>query len=147
MKKIKITLLSLALMVGLVALPFGTATVSAQPATTAQPQSQSAQSGQAVNPSQQIGEGVKAVGGGAGQGQGDFTKAVQTVVNTLLFILGLVAVIMIILGGFRYVTSNGDPGATKTAKDTIMYAVIGLVVAILAFAIVSFVVTTFAPKS
>lgn len=103
--------------------------------------------GAQVNPSQQIGEGVKAVGGSTGNGQQDFTKSVQTIVNLLLFVLGLIAVIMIILGGFRYVTSNGDSGATKTAKDTILYAVVGLVVAILAFAIVNFVINTFAPKS
>lgn len=139
MKKIKITLLSLALMLGLVAVPLGAATVGAQSA-------QSAQGGQAVNPSQEIGKGVTAVGGGSG-GQADFNKAVQTVVNTMLFLLGLIAVIMIILGGFRYVTSNGDSGATKTAKDTILYAVIGLVVAILAFAIVNFVITSFGAKS
>lgn len=139
MKKIKITLLSLALMLGLVAVPFDGASVGAQPAPSANSQAQ-----QSVNPSQEIGKGVTAVGGGSGNGQTDFTKSIQTIVNLMMFILGLIAVIMIIIGGFRYVTSNGDAGATKTAKDTIMYAVIGLVVAILAFAIVNFIINTFA---
>ncbi len=67
----------------------------------------------------------------------------KTVVNTMLFILGIVAVIMIVIGGIRYVVSNGDSAAVAGAKNTILYAVIGLVVAILAYAIVNFVVTTF----
>lgn len=63
------------------------------------------------------------------------------IVNILLFIIGAVAVIMIIVGGIRYVTSNGDQAHVKAAKDTIMYAIIGLVVAILAYAIVNFLVS------
>lgn len=61
------------------------------------------------------------------------------ITNILLFIIGAIAVIMIIIGGIRYTISNGDAGAITSAKNTIMYAVIGLVVAILAFAIVNFV--------
>ena len=70
-------------------------------------------------------------------------KNIKTVTNVLLFILGAIAVIMIIIGGIRYTTSNGDATQTKAAKDTILYAVIGLIVAILAFAIVSFVLDAF----
>lgn len=70
---------------------------------------------------------------------GIFTK----VVNVLLFLVGIISVIMIIIGGIRYSTSNGDQGAITAAKNTIMYAVIGLVVAILAFAIVNFVTGSF----
>ena len=50
---------------------------------------------------------------------------------------------MIIIGGFRYVTSQGDQTQMQSAKNTILYAVIGLIVAIAAYAIVSFVVTQF----
>lgn len=64
---------------------------------------------------------------------------VKTVIDVLLFILGIVAVIMIIIGGLRYVLSGGDSGAVTGAKNTILYAVIGLVVAIMAYAIVHFV--------
>ena len=63
---------------------------------------------------------------------------VQTVVNFILFLLGIVAVIMIIYGGFRYVASGGDPTGTQNAKNTILYAVIGLIVAMLSYAIVNF---------
>lgn len=65
---------------------------------------------------------------------------IQVVVNTMLFILGAVSVIVIIIGGFMYVTSGGDSGGVTKAKNTILYAIIGLVVALLAFAIVNWVV-------
>ncbi|MEK7620840.1 MAG: hypothetical protein AAB395_00610 [Patescibacteria group bacterium] len=64
-----------------------------------------------------------------------------TVANILLFLVGAVAVIMLIIGGLRYVTSNGDQNAVTGAKNTIMYAIIGIVVAFLAYAGVQFVTT------
>lgn len=69
---------------------------------------------------------------------------VNTIVNVMLYILGAIAVIMIIVGGIMYTTSGGDAGNIKKAKDTILYSVIGLVVAILAFTIINFVVGAFA---
>lgn len=77
------------------------------------------------------------------QSQDDFSKLMQNVINLLLLVLGMIAVIAIIIGGIRYVTSNGDPGQIKSAKDTILYAVVGLVVAIMAYAIVGFVLAQF----
>ena len=74
---------------------------------------------------------------------GSVSDIIGTVVNVLLFLLGAVCVIMIIFGGFRYVTSKGDQSAVKAAKDTILYAVVGLIVAIAAYAIASFVVSYF----
>jgi hypothetical protein len=68
---------------------------------------------------------------------------VQDIINLLLFTIGIISVIMIIVGGIRYALSNGDASNIKTAKDTILYAIIGLVVALLAFAIVNFVVARF----
>ncbi len=56
--------------------------------------------------------------------QDDFMKLMKNVVNLLLLILGIIAVIAIIIGGIRYTTSNGDPGQIKSAKDTILYAII-----------------------
>ena len=96
----------------------------------------------ADSPVDSIEEGLKGAGG-SDANQDDLKKNIQTVVNVLLFILGAIAVIVIIIGGIRYTTSNGDPGQTKAAKDTILYAVIGLIVAILAYAIVSFVLNAF----
>ena len=60
----------------------------------------------------------------------------------MLGVLGLLAVVVIIYGGFMYTTSAGDSSKIKKAKDTIMYGVIGLVIALLAFAIVNFVVSS-----
>ena len=64
---------------------------------------------------------------------------VTVIINTLLSIVGVVAVIMIIVGGFRMVVSGGNEKAVADARNTILYAVIGLIVAVLAFAIVNFV--------
>lgn len=68
---------------------------------------------------------------------------IETVTNLLLFAIGVISVIAIILGGIRYATANGDQGQVTQAKNTILYAVIGLVVALIAFAITEFVVGTF----
>ena len=61
------------------------------------------------------------------------------ITNALVYLIGAISVVMIIIGGLRYVLSNGDPKSTESAKNTILYAVIGLIVAIAAFAIVTFV--------
>ena len=63
---------------------------------------------------------------------------VHTVVNLLSAIVGIVAVIMIIIGGFRYITSGGNDTSVTAAKNTILYAIIGLVVVALAQIIVRF---------
>jgi hypothetical protein len=62
-----------------------------------------------------------------------------TITNILLFIIGAIAVIMLIVGGIRYVVSSGDQTAVTNAKNTILYAIIGIVVAFLAYAAVNFV--------
>ena len=62
-----------------------------------------------------------------------------TVVNILLFIIGAVSVVMLIYGGIRYTTSAGNAASVTAAKNTIMYAIIGLIIAFLAFAIVNWV--------
>ena len=63
----------------------------------------------------------------------------QVIINVALSVLGLVAVIMIIMGGFSFMTSTGDATKVTKAKNTILYGVVGLVIALLAFAIVNFV--------
>lgn len=65
------------------------------------------------------------------------------IINTIIFVIGAVAVVMIVIGGFRYVVSGGDSGNITSAKNTILYAVVGLVIAILSFAIVNFVINNF----
>lgn len=73
----------------------------------------------------------------------DLQAQVKTVTNTLLLVIGIVAVIMLIVGGFRYVLSGGNEKNTAAAKDTILYAIIGIVVALLSYAIVNFVLGRF----
>ena len=63
------------------------------------------------------------------------------ILNVALGVIGFVAVVMIVVGGLQYTTSSGEAGKVTKAKNTIMYGVIGLVVALLAFAIVNFVLT------
>jgi hypothetical protein len=65
----------------------------------------------------------------------------QTVANTLIFLVGAVSVVFLIIGGLRYVISNGDSKQVEAAKNTILYAIIGIVVAVIAFALVQFVIT------
>jgi hypothetical protein len=71
----------------------------------------------------------------------------QTISNTLIFLVGAVSVIMLIIGGFRYVISQGESGAVTSAKNTILYAIIGIVVAILAYAAVAYVTGTLGAKA
>lgn len=65
---------------------------------------------------------------------------IKTVVNILLWAVGILSVIMIIFSGFRYITSSGDASKTKSAQNTLIYSVVGLIVAIMAWAIVNMVI-------
>ena len=69
------------------------------------------------------------------------TGVFKQVTNTILYIVGIVAVIMLIIGGIKYVISGGDSKKVTDAKNTVLYAIIGLVIAFLAFAIVNFVIS------
>ena len=68
---------------------------------------------------------------------GVFTR----ITNTILFAVGFISVVMLILGGLRYIISGGDSKKVTDAKNTIMYAIIGLIIAILSYAIVNFVIS------
>lgn len=90
---------------------------------------------------EEVQDGINAVGGDeTGNRAPAFTKLIQSIINILLFLIGAIAVIMIIIGGIRYVVSAGDQGQITGAKNTILYAVVGLVIAIMAYAIVNFFV-------
>lgn len=75
------------------------------------------------------------------------TGVFSTISSVLLFIVGAIAVIMIIIGGLRYVISGGDATQVQAAKNTILYALVGIIIAILAYAAVNFVIGSFAPSS
>ena len=68
---------------------------------------------------------------------------VNNVANAAFMLAGIVAVLFIIIGGISYSTSAGDPGKISRAKDTILYAVIGLIVVLVSFIIVQFVIGRF----
>lgn len=118
MKKIILATLSFAAIFGFVVMPSGSVLAQAS----------------------DIKEGVEQVGGEDAPGLG---TQIEIIVNILLFVLGAIAVVMIVIGGIRYATSGGDQSAITSAKNTILYAVVGLVVAILAYAIVNFVLDAF----
>lgn len=73
----------------------------------------------------------------------ELPNIIKNVINLLFFVIGMIAVIMIVIGGIRYATSGGDSSQIQAAKNTVLYAVVGLVVAIMAFAIVNFVLGWF----
>ncbi len=73
-------------------------------------------------------------------GTTDLMGSIGTITNTLILAIGIISVIMIVIGGLRYVLSGGDQKGTTAAKDTILYAVIGLVVSLLAYSIANYVV-------
>lgn len=75
-----------------------------------------------------------------GKPSGSVEGLAKSVINILSWIVGVASVIMIVIGGMKYVTSNGDSGGIASAKNTIIYAVVGLVIAIFAQAIVRFVI-------
>lgn len=87
---------------------------------------------------------------GANAAQGDNVPAMligsddsifTVVVNILLYVIGAISVIMLIVGGIRYTISNGDSSQVTSAKNTILYAIVGLIIAFLAYAIVNWVLT------
>lgn len=72
-------------------------------------------------------------------GNGDIGLAVGKIMSAIFGVMGSLAVIMVIVGGLQYVLSSGDPKRTARAKETILYAAIGVVISISAYAIVTFI--------
>ncbi len=79
---------------------------------------------------------------GCGTGGSSLKGAVRTTINILSYVLGVIAVIMIIIGGLRFVTSGGNQQSVSSAKTTIAYALLGLVVAALAQVLVHWVLNS-----
>lgn len=75
-----------------------------------------------------------------GSASTNLSDVIITIINSIVGALGLVAVIVIVIGGVNYMTSAGDAGKLEKAKKTILYAAIGLVICALSFAIVNFVI-------
>lgn len=81
----------------------------------------------------------------ADEAQAGIQGIIKKVVNIISIIVGAVSVIMIIIGGFKYITSGGESGGVTGAKNTILYALVGLVVILFAQLLVNFVITKVAP--
>ena len=91
-------------------------------------------------PKDEICKGVGIAGGGSGcTDSGELEGVVAKVVNIISLVVGIIAVIMVLVGGIKYVTSSGDSNNINSAKNTILYAIVGLIVAALAQVIVRFV--------
>lgn len=75
--------------------------------------------------------------------EGIFTR----ITNTALYIVGILSVVMLVWGGLRYIISGGDSKKVTDAKNTILYALLGLIISFLAYAIVNFVLNSIAPSS
>lgn len=70
----------------------------------------------------------------------DLSEIIVNIITGVVGALGIVAAIVIVIGGVNYMTSAGDSGKLQKAKNTILYAVVGLIISVLAFAIVNFVI-------
>lgn len=90
-----------------------------------------------------LSSGIDAAKGEGSSDAANIEDIVSKIINYLLYAVGIASVVMLIFGGFKYITSGGDSGKVGEAKNTILYAIIGLVVAILAWAIVSFITKQF----
>lgn len=77
---------------------------------------------------------------GPGDGETEANSLIKISVNVLSVVAGIIAVFMLIIGGLRYITSNGDSGSLTSARNTIIYAIIGLVIVAISQVFVQFVV-------
>lgn len=78
-------------------------------------------------------------GGNSLANNGDLMGTLTTIINVVVGVIGFIAVVMIIMGGISFATSQGDSSKVAKARNTILYGVVGLIVSLLAFAIVNFV--------
>lgn len=135
MKKLSTLIATLALLVGTVAVPV----IMAAPAAASNASALCEGSGGkwTANPDAANGGTCSSADGRTVPG------TLQQVTDVMIFLIGAIAVIMIIIGGIRYATSAGDQAGLTSAKNTILYAIIGLVVAFMAYAIVRFIFAAF----
>jgi hypothetical protein len=79
--------------------------------------------------------------------ESSFGFLAQRIINIFSLVVGVVSVIMIIIGGFRYIISGGDSSSVQGAKNTILYAIVGLLIVVFAQVIIRFVLTNVAPTT
>lgn len=86
------------------------------------------------------------IGGLTGFYSGSLQDVFTVVANVLIFVVGAISIIMIIIGGLKYVLSSGDPSKVNSAKNTILYSLVGVSLAILSYAMVNYVIGQFGIK-
>lgn len=96
---------------------------------------------------QDVCSGVNAVAGGTGctGGGADINRIIGVILNVMSVVIGIIAVVMIMVSGYKYITAGGDSGNITSAKHTLVYAVIGLIIVALAQVIVQFVLDKATP--
>ena len=131
-QKLKAALLSVA-----------TLSLVAVPALVVAPAAYAQVTPQNINQDLCSGSNLDLTGGSSGQcasaSTTSFNALLSRIINVLSIIVGVIAVVMIIVGGLRYITSGGDSSKVGAAKTTIIYAIVGLVIVALAQLIVHFV--------
>jgi hypothetical protein len=139
-KKAAASLQAMALVLGVTSGVIGGVLVSSAPASALPANCKTDQLGSAVA-NDPLTAGTACSQGGSQKENLFGAGGIFTVIaNTLVFLIGAISVIYLIVGGLRYVTSGGDSKAVTAAKDTILYAVVGVVVAVISFALIQFVV-------
>lgn len=71
----------------------------------------------------------------------DLPTQIKKIISIILYVAGAIAVVMLIFGGVKYITSGGSQEKVAEAKNTILYAIVGIVVCLLSFAVVEFVIS------
>lgn len=84
-------------------------------------------------------QGIQSAGGDCGSGDAEVSNIIKNVVEILLFVVGVASVVALIVAGIKYTVSGGDQQAIASAKNTVVYAIVGLVVALLAYVAVQWV--------
>jgi hypothetical protein len=94
----------------------------------------------AATPKDQVCQGIGTASGGGGcTADGTLNRIINNIIKIFSVIIGIVAVVMIMVAGFKYITANGDSGSLTSAKHTLIYAIVGLVVVAMAQFLVRFV--------
>jgi len=132
-QKIKLALVSMALLLGVSAPALAPVSVYAA-------EDNNITKGLCTGTNAAAGEGGNVCTAG-GENNDDLKALAAKIVNLISLLVGIVAIIMIIYGGFRYITSGGDSGRVGNAKNTLIYAIIGLIIVALSQFIVHYVLT------
>jgi hypothetical protein len=142
-KKLKLMVLSMSYIFALAFPAVALANSTAYAATTPPPETTQIQSNLCQGSNLNLGSTPQDCSTTTGAGD-SVTDIIKKVINILSVIIGAIAVVMIIIGGFRYVTSGGNAESTKSARQTIVYAIVGLIIVALAQIIVHFVLNSVA---